>query len=591
MWRSQSSGKFRRTRGRERQIRELGVGGSCVTTHTRTWWPGRRAGCDVCSRHRRRALYRGVDEAGCSVLALVTPRRLRGVDQAQHLFTPHRLLPAVATSRKGALASYAILAFVTEELHTSMRGRGVLPWRVCGDKETCAGRSATSHQSEIAPYRRGVLPSPPPWQRNHTRLRYRLARKAPTFPRLRPVSPAAAMSPSLVLSLVTLAHALGALSVLAVAPLAPFLLESMALSRVQVGLFLPAVYLGGVLMALPAGILTDRLGVRATLGLGQVIIGVMVMLATFTWSLPTFLGCLVVAGFGFSVLNPSTGKAVIEWFPPRRRGFAMGIKQTGLTLGGLIAALTMPPLALFPRMAARAATAGASPCFRRSRLPHLPHAAAASPRAHGVPRVAELGMFLRRPRRHSVSSRGSRSPSPSRPCSRTSRSTPRRPRGVAVAAGQFSLSQRWGARSRLAWAPSATASSAAAAARASCHAPSARRLRGALGERLPTPSRSPRRGGGSGRLRLGRHDLALWRRRWRSIRGMLTAWRWVLVERGCGADIFGLGGRHGLLNGRWWICRTRRRRHHAAATPAWCSVTTSRRPSRGVGAQPLGIGP
>ena len=42
-------------------------------------------------------------------------------------------------------------------------------------------------------------------------------------------------------------------------PLAPFLLESLALSRVQAGLFLPAVYLGGVLMALPAGWFTDRL--------------------------------------------------------------------------------------------------------------------------------------------------------------------------------------------------------------------------------------------------------------------------------------------------------------------------------------------
>src|SRR3989475_13071268 len=71
------------------------------------------------------------------------------------------------------------------------------------------------------------------------------------------------------LALVTLAHALGALTALAVAPLAPFLLESLRLSRAQVGYFLPAVYLGGVLMALPAGWLTDRLGVRLTLVLGQ----------------------------------------------------------------------------------------------------------------------------------------------------------------------------------------------------------------------------------------------------------------------------------------------------------------------------------
>src|SRR2546430_3432131 len=167
------------------------------------------------------------------------------------------------------------------------------------------------------------------------------------------------MSRWAVLVLITLAHALGALAVLAVAPLAPFLLDALHLSRAQVGWFLPAVYLGGVLMSLPAGWLTDRLGVRATLGLGQLVIGLGVMLAALGSNLAACLAALVFAGFGFSVLNPSTGKAVLEWFPARRRGVAMGIKQTGLTLGGLAGALVLPPLALRAgRPAARAAGGG-----------------------------------------------------------------------------------------------------------------------------------------------------------------------------------------------------------------------------------------
>src|SRR5262245_46554351 len=59
------------------------------------------------------------------------------------------------------------------------------------------------------------------------------------------------------LALVTLAHAGGSLAVLSVAPLTPFLREAFHLSRVQVGLLVPAVYLGGVLMSLPAGWFTD----------------------------------------------------------------------------------------------------------------------------------------------------------------------------------------------------------------------------------------------------------------------------------------------------------------------------------------------
>src|SRR5437879_1743303 len=100
-----------------------------------------------------------------------------------------------------------------------------------------------------------------------------------------------------ILALVTLAHALGALTALAVAPLAPFLLESLELSRVQVGLFLPAVYLGGVLMALPAGWFTDRLGVRLTFGLGQLLVGAMITLAAWSPSYGLLLFLLVLGGF------------------------------------------------------------------------------------------------------------------------------------------------------------------------------------------------------------------------------------------------------------------------------------------------------
>jgi MFS family permease len=202
-----------------------------------------------------------------------------------------------------------------------------------------------------------------------------------------------------VLALVTVAHALGALSVLSVAPLSPFLLEALELSRAQVGLFLPAVYLGGVVMSLPAGWLTDRLGVRLTLGGGLLVIGALVLAASWARTLPALLGALVIAGFGFSVLNPSTGKAVIEWFPPRGRGLAMGIKQTGLTLGGLAGALVLPPIAVAFEWRHALAAAGALSVVAAAlvlavyRGPALP---AALPAA-SWPKVAELGVFMRRP--------------------------------------------------------------------------------------------------------------------------------------------------------------------------------------------------
>jgi MFS family permease len=202
-----------------------------------------------------------------------------------------------------------------------------------------------------------------------------------------------------VLALVTAAFALGALAVLSVAPLAPFLLESLALSRVQVGLFIPAVYLGGVAMSVPAGWLTDRLGVRRTLALGQVVIGTFVLAASVAPRLPLVLLALTGAGFGFSVLNPATGKAIVEWFPPRRRGVAMGIKQTGLTLGGLLAALGLPPLAEAHgwRLAlAAAATAALVSAAVVALVYRSPHGGGGAPPTER-PRFADLKPFVGRP--------------------------------------------------------------------------------------------------------------------------------------------------------------------------------------------------
>ena len=202
-----------------------------------------------------------------------------------------------------------------------------------------------------------------------------------------------------ILALVTLAHALGALTALAVAPLAPFLLESLALSRVQVGLFLPAVYLGGVLMALPAGWLTDHLGVRWTLALGQLLVGAMIALAACSSGYGLLLVLLALGGFGFSVLNPATGRAVVEWFPPRERGIAMGVKQTGLTLGGLTAALLLPPIARGWSWRHALATAGLLSLVSATLVAILYRSRSTPSTAGPVerPRLSELGEFLRRP--------------------------------------------------------------------------------------------------------------------------------------------------------------------------------------------------
>ena len=198
------------------------------------------------------------------------------------------------------------------------------------------------------------------------------------------------------LALVTGAHTLGAVSVLAVAPLAPLLLEDLHLTRAQVGLFLPAIYLGGVVMSLPAGWLTDRFGARLTLAVGQGLTGALVAVAAETHHLPLMLACLFVGGLGWAVVNPATGRAILQRFPARERGFAMGIKQTGLTLGGIAGSLTLPAVALaYGWRAAMTAAACASLAAAVAGLAFMPrdHGRAGGQVAEPA-RFAELGRFL-----------------------------------------------------------------------------------------------------------------------------------------------------------------------------------------------------
>lgn len=201
------------------------------------------------------------------------------------------------------------------------------------------------------------------------------------------------------LTLITLAHALGSFSVLAVAPLSPFLLDALQLSRAQVGLFLPAIYLGGVLMSLPAGWLTDRFGVRLALGLGQGLTGVSIGLAALSPDLPALLGLLFLGGLGWSALNPATGKAILDWFPPQERGLAMGIKQTGFTMGGIAAALTLPPLTVLRGWRWAMATAAGASLLSAGLVGGAYRTPPGRPTAapSGAPRLPELGTFLLRP--------------------------------------------------------------------------------------------------------------------------------------------------------------------------------------------------
>ncbi|HEX5530316.1 MAG TPA: MFS transporter [Methylomirabilota bacterium] len=149
-----------------------------------------------------------------------------------------------------------------------------------------------------------------------------------------------------VLALIMAAQTMANVGPLGIPSIAPLIRESLGLSVAQAGSFLSAYYVGPVLMSLPAGWLADRWGVRGAMILGQALIAIGLGAVVVAPSFSFIVVILVLAGAGYGVLNPTTTKAGMAWFPPRQRATVVGLKQVGLPFGGALGALIMPPVAL-----------------------------------------------------------------------------------------------------------------------------------------------------------------------------------------------------------------------------------------------------
>ena len=128
--------------------------------------------------------------------------------------------------------------------------------------------------------------------------------------------------------------------------LAPDLRDAHDLSLVQVGVVLDSLWIGTLLTLLAWGLLADRLGERLVLATGLGACGIVTAAAGYADSFESLILLVGLAGAAGASVNAASGRAVMQWFPASERGFALGVRQTAIPLGGLISALVLPTLGL-----------------------------------------------------------------------------------------------------------------------------------------------------------------------------------------------------------------------------------------------------
>jgi NNP family nitrate/nitrite transporter-like MFS transporter len=150
--------------------------------------------------------------------------------------------------------------------------------------------------------------------------------------------------PGTALALATLAFTVCFFAWSLIGPLSPDLQDDLGLSDVQTSIMVAVPVLLGSLMRIPIGWLTDRHGGRRVFS-ALMAYTLLPLIALAVWH--DSLATIIVLGFllGFTGASFAVGVPFVNgWYPPERRGFALGVYGMGMG-GTVLAGLTAPTIA------------------------------------------------------------------------------------------------------------------------------------------------------------------------------------------------------------------------------------------------------
>jgi MFS family permease len=152
-------------------------------------------------------------------------------------------------------------------------------------------------------------------------------------------------SPRAVLAAAATAQAAVSLIGVGLPSIGPELSEEFELGLTALGAVLTVNLLGSGLFLVAAGVAVDRFGARSTTLLGTALGTGGLVGGAFAPSAPLLIAMLFLSGIGTSIIPIAGMSALFRAFPVTRRAWAMGVRQMAVPVGGVTAAVALPPLA------------------------------------------------------------------------------------------------------------------------------------------------------------------------------------------------------------------------------------------------------
>jgi MFS family permease len=153
-------------------------------------------------------------------------------------------------------------------------------------------------------------------------------------------------SPYEVLALFAGAMVASSIFVVGTGTVTPFLKTAFNLGQTQLGLVLSIELVGSLIATAVAGGLTDRFGDKRIVLWSGWVMGIALICASLVRDFHWILGWLMLYGVGYAAVTPAGSHAIVFFFKKEARGFAMGVRQCGVPLAGVIASLLLPAIAI-----------------------------------------------------------------------------------------------------------------------------------------------------------------------------------------------------------------------------------------------------